>query len=186
MNKIDLNNDSLKLATLGGGCFWCTEAVYQLTKGIEAVEAGYSGGHVENPTYEQVCGKQTGHVEVIRIQYDPEVISYAEILDVFWRTHNPTTIDRQGNDVGPQYRSAIFYHNEEQKAIAKASLEATNATDLWSAPIVTVVEPLTNYYAAENYHQNYFNQNKDKNPYCAMVVKPKVEKFVKENKAILK
>ncbi|MGB0983981.1 MAG: peptide-methionine (S)-S-oxide reductase MsrA [Saprospiraceae bacterium] len=181
-----MNNNNLEVATLGGGCFWCTEAIYQLTKGIVTVEAGYSGGHVENPTYEQVCSKTTGHVEVIRIEYDSKEISYSAILDIFWKTHNPTTIDRQGNDVGPQYRSAIFYHNNEQKEIAEASLRATDATDLWADPIVTVIEPLTNYYVAENYHQNYFNQNKDKNPYCSAVVKPKVEKFVKENKAVLK
>lgn len=181
-----MNNDSLQLATLGGGCFWCTEAIYQRTKGIIAVESGYSGGHVENPTYEQVCSKTTGHAEVIRIQYDSNVISYAEILDIFWRTHNPTTLNRQGNDVGPQYRSVVFYHNDEQKQTAEQSLKATDASDLWKNPIVTTISPLTNYYKAENYHQNYFNQNKDRNPYCTFVVKPKVEKYEKQFKDRLK
>lgn len=183
---IDPHNDSLALATLGGGCFWCTEAIYERTEGIVAVESGYSGGHVENPTYEQVCTKTTGHAEVIRIQYDPAVITYAEILDIFWRTHNPTTLNRQGNDVGPQYRSVIFYHNDEQRQIAEKSLAETDASDLWSDPIVTVIEPLTNYYVAEDYHQNYFKNNGDKNPYCMFVVKPKVEKFEKQFKDRLK
>lgn len=183
---IDPHNDSLALATLGGGCFWCTEAIYERTEGIIAVESGYSGGHVENPTYEQVCTKTTGHAEVIRIQYDPQVITYAEILDIFWRTHNPTTLNRQGNDVGPQYRSVIFYHNDEQRQIAEKSLAETEASDLWSDPIVTVIEPLTNYYVAEDYHQNYFKNNGDKNPYCMFVVKPKVEKFEKQFKDRLK
>jgi peptide-methionine (S)-S-oxide reductase len=181
-----MNNNSLELATLGSGCFWCTEAIYQRTKGIIAVESGYSGGHVEHPTYEQVCSKTTGHAEVIRIEYDSNVISYAEILDIFWRTHNPTTLNRQGNDVGPQYRSVIFYHNNHQKQIAEQSLAETDASDLWKDTIVTAIEPLTNYYKAENYHQNYFNQNKDRNPYCTFVVKPKVDKYEKQFKDRLK
>ena len=185
-NSIDMNNDNLELATLGGGCFWCTEAVYQLTEGVIAVEAGYSGGHVKNPTYEQICSKTTGHAEVIRIQFDPNVISYAQILDIFWKTHNPTTLNRQGNDVGPQYRSIIFYHNDEQQKIAEQSLSETEAAGVWADPIVTFIESLENYYKAENYHQNYFNLNKDKNPYCTFVVKPKVEKFEKEFKDMLK
>lgn len=183
---IDPHNDTLALATLGGGCFWCTEAIYERTEGIVAVESGYSGGHVENPTYEQVCTKTTGHAEVIRIQYDPAIITYAEILDIFWRTHNPTTLNRQGNDVGPQYRSVIFYHNDEQRQVAEQSLAETDASDLWPDPIVTVIEPLTNYYVAEDYHQNYFQNNGDKNPYCMFVVKPKVEKFEKQFKDRLK
>jgi len=181
-----MNNNSLQLATLGGGCFWCTEAIYERTKGIVTVESGYSGGHVENPTYEQVCSKTTGHAEVIRIQFDTNIISYAEILDIFWQTHNPTTLNRQGNDVGPQYRSAIFYHNDEQKKTAEQSLAETDASTLWKDPIVTVIEALTNYYPAENYHQNYYEQNKNRNSYCTFVVKPKVEKFEKNFKDRLK
>ena len=179
-------NNNLEYATLGGGCFWCTEAIYDRTEGIVSVESGYSGGHVENPTYEQVCGKKTGHAEVVRVAFDPTKISYAEVLDIFWATHNPTTLNRQGNDVGPQYRSVIFYHNDEQKAIAEKSLKETDASDLWSDPIVTFVEPLKNYYKAENYHQNYFENNGHRNSYCVYVVKPKVEKFEKKFKEKLK
>lgn len=186
MNKENIAADSLEYATLGGGCFWCTEAVYERAKGIVSVESGYSGGHVKNPTYEQVCGKQTGHAEVIRVGFDASQISYAEVLDIFWATHDPTTLNRQGNDVGPQYRSVIFYHNEAQKAIAEASLKATDASDLWADPIVTTIDPLTNYYPAENYHQNYFKNNGAKNPYCIYVVKPKVDKFEKQFKDKLK
>jgi peptide-methionine (S)-S-oxide reductase len=180
------HNDKIEYATLGGGCFWCTEAVYERTEGIISVESGYSGGHVENPTYEQVCAKNTGHAEVVRIGFNPDKISYAEVLDIFWATHNPTTLNRQGSDVGPQYRSVIFYHTDEQKAIAEQSLKETDASGLWDAPIVTFVEPLTNYYKAENYHQNYFDNNGSSNPYCVYVVKPKVEKFEKQFKDRLK
>lgn len=186
MKNDSLKDDSLKLATFGGGCFWCTEAIYQLTEGITAVEAGYSGGHVDNPTYRQVCGKKTGHAEVIRIQYNSNVISFKEILDIFWSTHNPTTLNRQGNDVGPQYRSVIFYHNDEQKTIAEQSLKKTDASNMYSDPIVTTIEPLTNYFKAEDYHQNYYNDNREKNSYCTYVVKPKVEKYKKQFKEKLK
>lgn len=165
-------------ATFGNGCFWCTEAVFQKLKGVESVRSGYSGGHVENPTYEQVCGKQTGHAEVLRIEYDPSVISYDELLEVFWATHDPTTLNRQGNDVGPQYRSVIFYHNDEQKQKAekyKADLEKSGVYD---NPIITAIEPLKNYYPAENYHQNYYI-NHTSQPYCYFVIKPKVDKIKK-------
>ncbi len=185
-NQINMENDSLKLATFGGGCFWCTEAIYQLTEGITVVEAGYSGGHVDDPTYQQVCGKKTGHAEVIRIQYNSKVISFKEILDILWATHNPTTLNQQGNDIGPQYRSVIFYHNEEQKTIAEQSLKETDASSMYSDPIVTTIDPLINYFKAENYHQNYYNDNREKNSYCTYVVKPKVEKYKKQFKDKLK
>ena len=170
-----MENKKLETATLGAGCFWCVEAVFQRLQGVEHVEPGYSGGHVKNPTYKEVCGKKTGHAEVAQIKFDPEVVSFQEILEVFWYTHDPTTIDRQGNDVGPQYRSAIFYHNDEQKAIADKS-KADVATQMWSDPIVTEVSPLINYYPAENYHKNYFNDNPTQG-YCQFVVNPKVQKF---------
>jgi len=162
---------------LGGGCFWCTEAIFQDLKGVHSVESGYSGGHVENPSYEQVCGKETGHAEVIKVTYDPAVISYVNLLEVFWATHDPTTPNQQGNDRGPQYRSVIYYETEKQKAIAEKSLADTDASDLWPNPIVTEVSPLINYYAAEQGHQNYFKRIGNQNPYCTYVINPKVAKF---------
>lgn len=170
---------NLKTATFGTGCFWCTEAVFQSLEGVYDVRPGYAGGHVHNPTYEQVCGKQTGHAEVIQFEYDPEVMNYEELLDVFFRSHDPTTLNRQGNDVGPQYRSAIFYHDEMQKAAAEKVLATVDASDLWSDPIVTEITELNNYFDAEDYHKNYFNRVGDQNSYCTFVVKPKVEKMKK-------
>ncbi|MEM9919608.1 MAG: peptide-methionine (S)-S-oxide reductase MsrA [Bacteroidota bacterium] len=178
--------EKLETATLGTGCFWCTEVVFESLEGVYSVESGYSGGHVDNPTYEQICSKTTGHAEVVRIQFDPGVISFADLLDVFWQTHDPTTLNRQGNDVGPQYRSAIFYHNEAQKSIAERSKVETDASSLWPNPIVTEISALKNYYPAENYHQNYFNRIGDRNPYCTYVVKPKVNKFKEAFKDKLK
>ena len=175
----------LEVATFGAGCFWCVEAVYELVEGIDHVESGYSGGHVENPSYREVTSGRTGHAEVARIHFDPEVISYAELLEVLWHTHNPTTLNRQGNDAGPQYRSVIFYHNDEQKKIAEASLKATDESGLWDDPIVTTIEPLTNYFVAENYHQNYFDNNPNAG-YCSYVIAPKVKKFKKEFQHLLK
>jgi peptide-methionine (S)-S-oxide reductase len=175
----------LEKATFGSGCFWCGEAVYELVNGIDDVEAGYSGGHVENPSYREVTSGQTGHVEVTRITYDPDVISYAELLEIFWHTHNPTTLNRQGNDVGEQYRSVIFYHNEEQKQIAEESLKKIEESGLWKDPIVTAIEPLKNYYVAENYHQDYFSNNPNAG-YCSIVIAPKVKKFKKEFSYLLK
>lgn len=166
-------------ATLGGGCFWCLEAVYDQLKGVESVESGYSGGHVENPTYRQVCNKTTGHAEVVRVTFDNEVLSFAELLDVFFTIHDPTTLNRQGNDVGPQYRSAIFYHSDEQKATSEAKIAEFNAADIWDNDIVTEVAPLTNYYEAEDYHQEYFENNPNAG-YCRVVVAPKVAKFRKK------
>jgi peptide-methionine (S)-S-oxide reductase len=171
---------------LGTGCFWCTEAIFNQLKGVHSVVSGYSGGHVENPTYEEVCAKTSGHAEVVRIEYDPEVISYEELLEVFWRVHDPTTPNRQGNDVGPQYRSAIFYHNDQQKEIAERSFLDTDESDLWPDPIVTEISPLENYYPAEDYHQKYYERIGTRNPYCTYVISPKVNKFKKEFSSSLK
>ena len=168
-----------ELATLGGGCFWCLEAVYDQFKGVIAVESGYSGGHVDNPSYREVCNKTTGHAEVVRIKFDNEVVSFADLLDVFFTVHDPTTLNRQGNDVGPQYRSAIFYHTVEQKEIAEAKIQEFDASGIWSGKIVTEVSPLTNYYVAEDYHQEYFENNPNAG-YCRVVVAPKVAKFRKK------
>lgn len=176
---------NLEKATFGAGCFWCVEAIYELVKGIEHVESGYSGGHVEDPSYKEVTSGKTGHAEVARIHFNPDVISYEELLEVLWHTHNPTTLNRQGNDVGPQYRSVIFYHNEEQKRIAEKSLKKTDESDLWEDPIVTEIQPLENYYVAENYHQNYFENNPNAG-YCSFVIAPKVKKFKKEFSYLLK
>lgn len=175
----------LEVATFGAGCFWCVEAVYELVEGIEHVESGYSGGHVENPSYRAVTSGRTGHAEVARIHFDPDVISYNELLTVLWHTHNPTTLNRQGNDVGTQYRSVIFYHNEEQKKIAETSLMEIEEEGLWDDPIVTTIEPLKNYYVAENYHQNYFENNPNAG-YCSYVIAPKIKKFKNEFKHLLK
>lgn len=180
-----IKKSNMDTATFGNGCFWCTEAVFQQLEGVEKVESGYSGGHVENPSYDEVCSKTTGHAEVLRILYDPKKISFDALLEVFWQTHDPTTLNRQGNDVGPQYRSVIFFHNEAQKQKSekyKAELDKSGAFD---APIVTAIEPLINYYPAENYHQNYYKNNPNQG-YCYFVIKPKVEKFQKVFKDKLK
>lgn len=165
-----------EIATLGGGCFWCLEAVYQELKGVQQVESGYAGGHVQNPTYEQVCDGTTGHAEVVRLSFDPEIISYREILEIFFTIHDPTTPNRQGNDVGTQYRSVIFYHTPEQQEIARQVIAAM--ANVWDAPIVTELSPAQEYYKAEDYHQNYFIQHPLQG-YCAFVVAPKVAKFRK-------
>ncbi len=164
---------STELATLAGGCFWCLEAVYLELRGVEGVKSGYAGGHVPKPTYEQVCGKQTGHAEVVQLSFDPAAISYGELLDVFFTIHDPTTLNRQGNDIGPQYRSAIFTHSEEQARVAREKLAAAQAT--WDDPIVTELQPLETFWPAEAYHDNYLERN-PQNPYCAVVVAPKVAK----------
>ncbi len=171
-------NNKTETTTLGTGCFWCTEAIFQQLKGVISATSGYSGGHVDNPTYKEVCEGTTGHAEVIQIVYDPSIISFDELLEVFWQTHDPTTLNRQGNDVGPQYRSVIFYHNNEQKKKAekyKAELDKSKAFD---NPIVTEISPFTTFYKAENYHQDYYNNNGSQ-PYCYYVIKPKLEKFNK-------
>jgi len=168
----------LEVATLGGGCFWCLDAIYRDVIGVERVESGYSGGHVVNPTYEQVCGKKTGHAEVVQVWFDPARISYDDILYIFWRIHDPTTVNRQGNDVGPQYRSVIFTHGPEQQAIAEESRQRATAERVWPNPIVTEIVPFEAYYPAEEYHQDYFNRNPYQG-YCVYVVEPKVQKFRK-------
>jgi peptide-methionine (S)-S-oxide reductase len=173
----DMSN--LQEAVLAGGCFWCTEAMFKQLKGVDHVESGYAGGTVINPTYEQVCSGTTGHAEVIKIWYDPNVITFTGLLEVFFKTHDPTTLNRQGNDVGTQYRSAIFYRNEEEKKISEEIIKELDASGYYSDKIVTTLEPLNNYFAAENYHQDYFRVKGDQNPYCQMVVKPKLEKFEK-------
>ncbi|MCA6461860.1 MAG: peptide-methionine (S)-S-oxide reductase MsrA [Chitinophagaceae bacterium] len=165
-------------AYFGEGCFWCTEAFFQRLKGVYAVQSGYGGGWVDNPTYEQVCDKNTGHVELARIVYNPKEISFDELLEVFWKTHDPTTMDRQGNDAGPQYRSVIYYVNEEQKQKAEKYKSALDKSGAWDKPIVTLIEPFKNYYPAENYHQNYYNDNPNQG-YCRYVIAPKLEKFEK-------
>ncbi|SEI86535.1 peptide-methionine (S)-S-oxide reductase [Sphingobium sp. AP50] len=166
-----------EIATLAGGCFWCTEAVYQNLKGVEGVESGYIGGKVPNPTYEQVCSGATDHAEAIRITYDPSVISYADLLDIFFATHNPTTLNRQGNDIGTQYRSAIFPHSAEQEAEARAGIERAQADQ--NDPIVTAIEPDAPWYPAEDYHQKYWDRVGDQNPYCMAVIPPKLAKLRK-------
>lgn len=169
---------------LGNGCFWCTEAVFQLLEGVISVTSGYSGGETANPDYKSVCSGLTGHAECLQIVYDPAKISFEDLLEVFWKTHDPTTLNRQGNDVGSQYRSVIFYENEEQKNIAKTYMEQLEKKGTFGKPIVTTLEPLTKFYPAENYHQDYYLQN-GVAPYCQFVVKPKVEKFKKEFKSKL-
>jgi len=172
-------------ATFGGGCFWCVEAVFQELQGVDTVVPGYAGGHTENPSYQQVCSGDTGHAEVARIRFDPEVISYAELLDVFWQVHDPTTPNRQGHDVGTQYRSAIFCHDDEQLRLAEQSKRDADASGLWPNPIVTEIAPLRQFYPAEEYHRNYFALNPNQ-PYCQVVVGPKVKKFREHFQARLK
>jgi peptide-methionine (S)-S-oxide reductase len=171
--------------TLGSGCFWCTEAIFQRLQGVVKVTSGYSGGFVDNPTYEQVCDKNTGHAEVCQIVYDTTLIKLDDILAVFWKTHDPTTLNQQGNDVGPQYRSVVFFHNEHQKELAQHYIKELNDSKAWANPVVTTVEPFQKFYAAENYHQNYYNDNKNQG-YCRYVIGPKLEKFEKVFKDKLK
>jgi peptide-methionine (S)-S-oxide reductase len=168
-----------ELATLAGGCFWCMEAVFDDLSGVLSVESGYSGGHVANPTYRQVCSEVTGHAEAVQVNFDPAIISYEDILNVFFTVHDPTTLNRQGNDVGTSYRSAIFYHSDEQKAIAQEVIRKLTAQKLWSDPIVTEVTKFDKFYIAEDYHQEYFANNADQ-PYCRVVIAPKVAKFRKQ------
>ena len=165
-------------AIFGAGCFWCVEAIFQRLKGVESIESGYTGGTVENPTYKQVCTGETGHAEVTKIIFNPDVISFNDLLEVFWTTHDPTTLNQQGADIGTQYRSAVFYLNDEQKMQAEKS-KSEIATQIWDGTIVTEITPLKKYYKAEDYHQNYFNQNSDQS-YCRFVINPKLEKFRKK------
>lgn len=167
---------NMDTATFGNGCFWCTEAIFQNLKGVYSAVSGYSGGHVKNPTYKDVCAGITGHAEVLQIVYDPAVISFEELLEVFWKTHDPTTLNRQGNDIGTQYRSSIFYHNEQQKQLAESYKKKLDASGAFAKPIVTEIVAFTEFYRAENYHQDYYSLNGSE-PYCTYVIQPKVEKF---------
>lgn len=173
-----------EVATLAGGCFWCTEAIFQRLKGVTSVESGYAGGNLpadkKNPSYEQVSTGSTGHAEAIQITFDPSIITYEKLLEIFFATHDPTTVNRQGNDVGTQYRSVIFYHDNKQKEIAERVKQNVEESDMYHDPIVTSIEPFEAFYKAENYHQNYYNENVTKNPYCNMVIDPKVKKLLKE------
>jgi len=166
-------------ATLAGGCFWCLEAVYDELNGVLSVESGYMGGQKPNPTYNEVCDGDTGHAEVVQIKYDADVVSFGELLDVFFTIHDPTTLNRQGNDVGTQYRSAIFYHSPEQKAAAEAKIAEIGSAGIWGNKVVTEVVPASTFYVAEDYHQEYFARTGNSNPYCSVVVAPKVAKFRK-------
>jgi len=171
-------SDNLDTATFGAGCFWCVEAVFQQLKGVEKVVSGYSGGARDNPTYDQVCSGATGHAEVIQVIYNPEIVSFKELLEVFWTVHDPTTLNRQGADVGTQYRSVIFYHSDEQKQLAEHYKSELNTSGSFSSPIVTEISPYTKFFSAEKYHQDYYNNNKNQ-PYCSMVIQPKLDKFKK-------
>ncbi len=178
-------NVNLQTAVLGGGCFWCLEAVFDRMRGVKSVESGYMGGKIDNPTYRQVCGGDTGHVEVVRIAFDPREVTFGEVLDVFFAIHDPTTLNRQGNDVGTQYRSVIFYNSEEQRREAEAAIAKLNAERVWPAPVVTAVEPAGKFFVAEDYHQEYFANNSYQ-PYCQMIIAPKLQKFAKKFTAKMK
>lgn len=179
------NNERYEVATIGGGCFWCTEAIYLEMKGVISVVSGYSGGKIKNPTYREVTSGTTGHAEVVQITFDPDVIAYRDILTIFFHVHDPTTLNRQGADVGTQYRSAIFYHDDNQKAMAEEVMLEIQNTKVWNDPLVTELSPLTAFYVAEDYHQDYFANNPNA-PYCTFVVSPKVEKFRKNFQEYLK
>lgn len=172
------NKNDLDTATFGAGCYWCVEAIFQQLKGVEKVVSGFSGGQVKNPSYKEVCNGTTGHAEVIQLTYDPKVISFKELLEVFWTTHDPTTLNRQGADVGTQYRSAVFYHNEEQKKLAEEYKKKLNEEKVYDNPIVTEISAFDIFYPAEAYHQNYYNDNKEQG-YCRIVIQPKLDKFKK-------
>lgn len=173
------------IAVFGGGCFWCIEAIYQRIRGVEEVVSGYGGGHAGPVSYEQMHKEDTGHAEVVKITFDPQTITYEELLEVFWTIHDPTTPGRQGNDVGPQYRSIILTTDEQQQTMAELSRDSV-ARKLWDDPVVTEIKPLAEFYAAEDYHQNYYNQNKDRNPYCQIVINPKLAKFQQKFKDLMK
>ena len=177
-NTVEPNNKQIEIATLGNGCFWCTEAIFQQVKGVLSVKSGYSGGKTIHPDYKSVCTGTTGHAECLQMKFDNQIISFEKILEIFWNTHDPTTLNRQGEDIGTQYRSVIFYHDETQLQIAKQYISQLNASGKYSNPIVTSLEPFKEFFPAEDYHQNYFLLHKEA-PYCQFVVKPKVEKFQK-------
>ena len=183
--KREMENSKYETITLGAGCFWCVEAIYDRVNGVISVTSGYSGGSVENPTYKEVCTGVTGHAEVVQVVYDPSIIPFAKILEIYFKTHDPTTQDRQGADVGTQYRSVIFYHTEEQRKVAHEVKDLLDKSGIWKDHIITAIEPFKNFYKAENYHQDYF-ENNGKQPYCQMVIHPKVDKFEKLFKDYLK
>lgn len=180
-----MNAKQVEIVTFGAGCFWCTEAVFLNVKGVEKVESGYSGGKIKNPSYREICTGTTGHAEVTQITFDPKVVSFEDLLEVFWNTHDPTTLNRQGADEGTQYRSVVFYHNETQKKTAEAYLRQLETSKVYKNPIVTEISPLTNFYKAENYHQNYYALNPNQG-YCQYVIRPKVDKFKKQFASKLK
>jgi len=184
-DKSNIETGNFETATFGSGCFWCVEAVFQLLDGVVKVESGYSGGQIKNPGYREVCAGTTGHAEVCQITYDKNKISFKDLLEVFWKTHDPTTLNRQGNDAGTQYRSAVFYHNNEQKELAEKYKAELNKSGAWEDPVITEIAPYTAFYKAEDYHQDYFNQNGSE-PYCRYVIQPKVEKFEKVFKSKMK
>jgi peptide-methionine (S)-S-oxide reductase len=169
-------SDDFEKATFGGGCFWCTEAIFEQLQGVRSVLSGYSGGHVLDPSYREVCTGSTGHAEVVQITYDPKIVSFDELLEVFWRTHDPTTPDRQGNDIGPQYRSVIFFHNDRQRSLAEEYKKKLNESEAYDAPIVTQISPFKEFFPAEDYHQEYFDRN-PRQSYCSLVIRPKLDKF---------
>jgi len=177
--------DKFEIATFGGGCFWCVEAIFERVKGVQKVESGYSGGEVANPDYKMVITGRTGHAEVVQITFDPEIVSYLELLEIYFKTHDPTTLNRQGADVGTQYRSIVLYHNQEQQKLAEQSIQALDSEGIWNDPIVTQVEPFKAFYSAEAYHQEYYENNPNQG-YCRLVITPKVEKFEKVFKEKLK
>ncbi len=185
LEKLTSNNEEYETTTLGAGCFWCVEAVYQHLDGVISITSGYSGGTTQKPTYEEVCTGKTGHAEVIQVVFDTTKVSFEELLEVFWKTHDPTTLNRQGSDVGTQYRSVIFYHNEKQKKLAEEYKKRLDISGAFNNPIITEILPFKNFFKAENYHQNYYNQNSNQ-PYCRFVIQPKLEKFKKVFKNRLK
>lgn len=182
---MDAQNSTIKTATFGSGCFWCTEAIFALVNGVTEVYPGYSGGHVKNPSYREVCNGTTGHVEVVQITYNDSIVSFAELLEIFFKTHDPTQLDRQGADIGEQYRSVVFYHSEEQKQTAVKIKTELDKQKIWDNPIVTAIEPFTNFYKAEDYHNDYYANNPNQG-YCRFVITPKIEKFEKVFKDYLK
>jgi peptide-methionine (S)-S-oxide reductase len=183
--NIDTNNKTMETATFGGGCFWCTEAIFKEVKGVESVTSGYSGGEIVNPSYREVCTGRTGHAEVIEIDFDPAVVSFEELLEIFWSTHDPTMLNRQGNDVGTQYRSVVFYHNEQQKETAEKLKKKLNDENIFGKPVVTEISPWKNFFRAEEDHQDYYENNPNQG-YCQFIIVPKLDKFRKIFKEKLK
>ena len=178
MQEMNGDQSKFEMATFGSGCFWCTEAFFQVLKGVKSVKSGYSGGHIKNPAYREVCNGVTGHAEVVQIEFDPKLISFVDLLEVFWQTHDPTTLNRQGNDVGTQYRSAIFFHSDQQKKEAESFKHQLNTSGAFKDPIVTEISPYKSFYEADNYHQDYYKLNGEA-PYCQFVIKPKLQKMEK-------